>query len=147
MDNLLILSQEKGILESLKIILKDEFLILAAREREDALNILREEAVDIMVLDIPVSGVDVSTLAEEIRKVREEVMIIILSASKQNTLAEIEEEGVCEVVSKPFQSRELLNIVKKAREKSRLLRELKFFRTLTKLSVFCSWKKSPLIPD
>ena len=140
MDNLLIVTQEKGTLESLKTILKDRFLLLTAENKEGALTILREKPVDLMLLDTPISGTDVSTLVEEVKKIKDELVIVILSAFKENVSEELKDKGVYEVVNKPFSGKELLNVIGKAREKSELLRELKFLRAWVE-------KRSRLAPE
>ena len=128
MDNLLVISQEKGIRESLRMILKDEFLVLMAEGKGEALAILRDKPIDLVILDTPIRDTDIPTLVEEIRKVRDEAVIVALSTLKQDVLDELKDRGVYEVVNKPFQRKELSNIIRKAQEKSRLLTELKFLR-------------------
>ena len=129
MDNVLVISREKGIRESLKMILRDDFLVLFAEEKGKALSILGDKPVDLVILDTPVPDTDAPTLVEEIRKVKDEAVVVILSALKQNGLDELKESGVYEVVNKPFQRKELFNVIKKAQEKSRLLAELKLLRS------------------
>ena len=124
----MIVSQEKGIRESLRMILKDEFLVLMAEDKSAALTILRDKPVDLVILDTPIKDTDISTLVEEIRKARDEAVIVALSTLKQDVLDGLRDRGVYEVVNKPFHRKELWNIIRKAQEKSRLLTELKFLR-------------------
>ncbi len=124
MDTVLIVSQDKGIRESLKMILKDEFLVMMAGGKKETITILRENPLDLVILDTPIPDTDISTLVEEIREVKDEAVIVALSALKQNASY----EGIYEVVNKPFQKKDLLNILKKAQEKSKLLEELKALR-------------------
>jgi len=148
MDNLLIVTQEKGTRESLKIILKDRFLLLVAENKEEALSILREKPVDLALLDTPASGTDISTLVAEVKKIKDELVIVILSAFKEDVSEKLRAQGVYEVVNKPFSGKELLNVISKAQEKSGLLRELKFLRAwVEKKSRFVSEKSGKDEPD
>lgn len=131
MNSLLVVSQDKKTCESLKAILRDDFLVTVVEGEVKALSILREKLVNLVALDMPLRDTDVSTLAKAIRRIRDEAVIVVFSALKENVPAELRTKGVYEVVNKPFQRRELLDVMKKAQEKSRLLTELKFLRSQT----------------
>jgi PAS domain S-box-containing protein len=128
MDTVLIVSQDKGIRESIKMVLKNEFLVMTAGGGKETIAILRESPLDLVILDTPIPDTDISTFVEEIRDVKDEAGIVMLSALKQNVLGKVKSEGVYEVVSKPFQKEDLLNVLKKAQERSKLLTELKLLR-------------------
>ena len=122
MPNILICDDEKDIVNALKIYLSDpEYVFFEAYNGEAALNIVRQQPIDLILLDIMMPVMDgISAMA----KIREEsnVPIILLTAkSEDRDIVLGLNVGADDYITKPFNPLEVT-----ARVRSQLRRYLKF---------------------
>jgi len=114
-QKILIVDDEIHILELLKYNLESNgFEVLEAETGEDALAIIDAQALDCVILDLMLPGVDG---IEVLRKVRQsenkELPIMMLTAKNEEIDAVIGlEMGADDYVGKPFRTRELISRVK-----------------------------------
>jgi two-component system response regulator (stage 0 sporulation protein F) len=110
--SILIVDDEFGVRESLRILLKPHYKIFAAPNGEEALKILRERKIDLITLDLnmpKLSGID--TL-REIRKIDGEVPVIIVTGyGTQKDEKEALLYGVRDFISKPFNIKEIVSAI------------------------------------
>lgn len=109
----LIVDDEKNIVELIRLYLEKEgYTAFCAYNGNEALRIFREEAPDIIVLDIMLPGMDGWQVCREIRK-ESDVPIIMLTA-KSDTFDKVLglELGADDYMTKPFEAKELLARVK-----------------------------------
>lgn len=113
---ILAIDDEEHILELLSYNLESNgFRVLTAESGEEGLEILRKEAVDLVLLDIMLPGMDGLELLKRIRKnpVTAELPVIMLTAKSEeiNKVLGLE-VGADDYISKPFGIYELVARVK-----------------------------------
>lgn len=90
-------------------ILKQEgYETLSAFSGTEARLLLKSEAVDFILMDYMLPGVDGSTLTEEIRKTSSVPIIAISAKTDRETKLELFRNGVDDYISKPFDNEEVL---------------------------------------
>jgi two-component system nitrogen regulation response regulator GlnG len=90
---------------------------------ESALQLIREDAVDVALVDVDISGLDGMEVLKQARKVGAETPIIVTSSSASRDAAlEAMKSGAFAYVTKPFEQSELLGVVERAARGSRLAR-------------------------
>lgn len=111
--NILIVDDERLLVKGLKNSLTQEgFNVFAAYDGNEALNMLKSEKIDFIILDIMLPGIDGITLCKKIRQ-NMDVPIIMLTA-KDDYIDKILglEMGADDYVTKPFHTRELIARIK-----------------------------------
>ncbi|MBQ1508149.1 MAG: response regulator transcription factor [Erysipelotrichaceae bacterium] len=103
MPNILICDDERDIVNALKIYLSDpEYILFEAYDGKQALKVLEEETIDLVLLDIMMPVMDgISALA----KIREEynIPVILLSAKSEDTDKILGlNVGADDYITKPF---------------------------------------------
>lgn len=109
--------------------------VISRFDGESALDYLKSNPVDVVVLDIMLPGIDGFEVCREIRKISE-VHIIMISARSDNVDRIVGlEVGADDYLSKPVSPREVVIRIKKAIKKNDRRAEQKKF-TLAELTVF-----------
>jgi two-component system response regulator YesN len=120
LSKLLLVDDEKPIREKLKnnIDWKQEgYQIFSAVNGEEALEIIENEDIDILVTDIQMPKLSGINLIEKCRKINSKLKIIVISGYAEFEYAQKSIRfGVNEYLLKPFRSQRLLEVVNKARE-------------------------------
>lgn len=109
MSGLLIVDDEEGVRRSLqKALGKEEYELFAARSGREALAIVRETEVDIVICDFKMPGMNGLETLVEIGKSDPEVTKIILTgyATLENAVDSLN-SGIDGFLTKPFDNREL----------------------------------------
>jgi len=126
MKNLLIVTEQKQIKESLKAILNDKFLIFSALNPQEALGTIKEKQIDIAIIDTPLPDTHVLEFVKDIRGVDPEIIpIVLLYTSDENIIEELIENKVYEWTIKPFKRKELAHLILRAEERLQLVRKIK----------------------
>jgi DNA-binding NtrC family response regulator len=109
---ILIVDDEMGPRESLRMILKPHYEVFAAGDGKEALNILKQTKVDVVTLDLKMPGLSGLDVLREIRKYHADVEVIIITAygSPQN-VKDANRFGARSFICKPFNSMELINYI------------------------------------
>ncbi len=103
-------------IHSLIEILDDSFDILASTDVKEALEIIEEESVDLILLDImmPIlDGFEVCKIVKANPQTENIPVIFITSSSDEETISNAYELGASNFIKKPFKSEEILTKVKK----------------------------------
>ena len=126
--NVLIVDDELGPRESLKMILKPFYTIHTAQNGEEALKIIREKSIDLATLDYKMPGMTGTELLREIRKFNEEMAVIMITGfGTMKSAVEGIRFGASDYLVKPFEVNEIIDIVKKNLEKKKKKNEVKNF--------------------
>ncbi len=134
MKNVLVLSREKNVLESISLILPKKFFILPLTDASQAINSIQTNPIDIVIADTPVAEMDPGDFLCRVRKISPESAVIALSATRgleffsENDTGGSATEALCEIIGKPFNRKEFLAAFRRAEEKNSLLKELKLLR-------------------
>jgi putative nucleotidyltransferase with HDIG domain len=127
---LLIVDDEKGPRESLRMILSPQHRVLLAVDGRQALDILRSEPVDAVTLDLNMPGIKGDELMRMIRKEFPHVEVIIITGcSSIETAVDGIRHGVFDYLTKPFDVVEVSTTVRRAlgrqRSRNQLIRFLR----------------------
>ncbi|WP_018754517.1 response regulator transcription factor [Paenibacillus terrigena] len=100
---ILIVDDEQLIRELVADYLSDEgYSVLQAKNGRDALNILREQAVGLVVLDVMMPGMNGFEVCEELRTFSRAIVIMLTAKSEDEDKISGYECGVDDYVTKPF---------------------------------------------
>ncbi len=111
---ILVVDDEPVNIKIVEYILKDEpmYTILYTYEGHEALKILEEERIDLLLLDIEMSDMNGFEVMEEVRKRNIDVAVAFMSADKDfETIEKANALGVSDYLTKPFLPIELKEIV------------------------------------
>jgi DNA-binding NtrC family response regulator len=123
--SLLIVDDEVGVRESIRLIFGEDLRIFEARSAEEAIQKVREERPEVILLDIMMPGTNGLETLSQIRAIHFEGQVIMLTAlNTARTAFAAKESGAFDYVTKPFDVGELRLRVDRALEKVELFREL-----------------------
>jgi len=120
----LIVDDEAGVRESLRMILKEEYVATVAASGEEALEAIRAEPPSVVLLDILMPGLDGLEVLERMRSLAPHVPVIMLTATKTvKTAVKAMKLGAYDYVTKPFDVEELKLHVARACEAAAMREE------------------------
>ena len=126
----LIVDDEPGVRESLRMVLKEGYEPIAVGSSGEALETLAATSVDVVLLDIVMPGMDGMQLLEELRVRFPNLPIVMLTATKTvKTAVGAMKLGAFDYITKPFDVDELRVILDKATERAELVREVEELRS------------------
>ena len=125
MDTLLIVDDEKNYLVVLEALLSPEgYEIMTSDKAQEALRLLQEADVDLVLTDMKMPGMSGMELLEEAKKIKPEVPVIMMTAYGTIEMAvEAMKKHAYDYITKPFQNEELKLTIRKALENYRLVKE------------------------
>jgi DNA-binding NtrC family response regulator len=111
----LIVDDEEGIRESLKLILSDHYELILTDSGEGALELLKHaNDVGVVLLDIKMRKVHGLDVLKEIKTKHPKINVIMVTGYKSvETASEAARLGASGYIVKPFKSEEILTTVKK----------------------------------
>jgi len=110
----LVIDDEVGPRESLRIVLKDEYEVYCAESVGKGLELLRSVGADVIILDIRMPGKSGIVGLEEIRRMDRDVAVIMLTGyATLRTAREAIRLGANDYLTKPFDAFEIRKIVGK----------------------------------
>jgi len=103
MPHVLVVDDEPGVRESLRMLLKDEFDVTPVGDVDAALAVLDERAVDAVLLDLVMPGRTGIDFLRELAERNDTPPVIVLSATRAvATAVEAMKLGAADFVTKPF---------------------------------------------
>jgi len=125
---ILIVDDEIGPRESLRMILKPHFNIFTAETGYAAVQMVGQTDLDVITLDLKMPGMAGIDTLKEIRAINPDVMVIIITGygTLQSAIEGIR-YGVFDYISKPFSVPEIMQIIDKAVNRKRLNLKIKEF--------------------
>lgn len=116
--SVLIVDDEVGPRESIRLVLEPRFRVITAAAGEQALALLRDHQVDVVTLDLMMPGLVGIETFKKIREIDSKVQIVIVSAGSQD-LAHALPHAASAWISKPLDTRALVEAVERAAEETR----------------------------
>lgn len=114
---LLIVDDELGPRESLRLILKPFYDVFTVSDGAAALEFLQEESVDLMTLDLKMRGMSGLEVLEEVRRSNSDVMVVIVTGyGTFKSVVEAIRLNVFDYISKPFNISEVLSVIRRCLE-------------------------------
>ena len=113
--SILIVEDEAGPRESLRMILKPFYSVYAAPDGEQALRVIQDQHIDVVTLDLNMPGLTGIEVLKEIKRMKPamEVVIITALATMPNAQQAIQ-YGASDFLSKPFHVSEVMTVIKKS---------------------------------
>jgi DNA-binding NtrC family response regulator len=109
---------------------KQGYEVLTAGSGEDALRLVREEAPDLVLLDIQLPGINGLEVLEKIKDQDDEIIVIMVTAlGVLETAVKAMRSGAYDYLNKPFNLDELAIVIRKALETGELRREVAHLRS------------------
>ena len=117
----LIVDDETGPREALRLVLKPYFRVFTADGGTAALEILAREDVDAVTLDLRMPGLDGVRTLEQIREVAPDLEVVIVTGygDKESVMDTIY-LGAFSYINKPFHASDVLETIRRACEHRRL---------------------------
>ena len=125
MDTILIVDDERNYLVVLEALLAPEgYETLTAENAQEALRIVREADLDLVITDMKMPGMNGMDLLEACKKEKPELPVIMMTAYGTIEMAvEAMKKHAYDYIAKPFQNEQLKLTVRKALETQRLVKE------------------------
>ena len=126
-ETILIVDDETGPRESLRMVLKPFYTVYIADSGSRAIEMIKEKGeIDLVTLDLKMPGLQGTDLLKEIRTLRKDIEVIIITGygSVRSAVDGIR-YGVRDYLIKPFNITEIVSAVHRAMEKKRALDQFK----------------------
>jgi DNA-binding NtrC family response regulator len=127
--SVLIVDDEVGTRESVKMILKNDYEVFLAKDAEEAFLQIKEHSPDVVLLDIILPDIDGLKVLEKIKESDPDMIVIMITATKTvKTAVEAMKLGAYDYVTKPFDIDELRLIISRSLSTQALEKEVKYLR-------------------
>lgn len=113
-NKILIVDDEEGVRESLKLILSDHYNLILTEDGAQALDCLKNAPdIGLVLMDIKMPKLSGLEVLKEIKTIRADVKVVMITGYKSvETAEEAIRLGACDYIIKPFKSEEILKAVK-----------------------------------
>jgi signal transduction histidine kinase len=100
---LLIVDDEDGARQSLRVIFKDEYQILMAGDGPTAVKLAQENKIDVAVLDVRMAGMSGIEVLERLKFVDPDIEVVMMTAFETtDTMRQALRLRACDYINKPF---------------------------------------------
>jgi len=124
--NVLIVDDEIGPRESLRMILKPSYNVFTVENGYAAIQMTQQTTMDVVTLDLKMPGISGTETLKEIRMIDPDVMIIIITGfGTLKSAIEAIRYGVFDYIPKPFNVPEIMAIIEKSVQRRRLNLKIK----------------------
>jgi DNA-binding NtrC family response regulator len=117
-ETILVVDDEAGPRESLRMILKPLYEVHTASNGQEALRLIQDKDIDVVTLDLNMPGLSGIDVLKEIRKLKPTTEVIVITG--YGTLTNAQEAirfGAGDFISKPFNVADVISIVAKSFER------------------------------
>jgi two-component system, sensor histidine kinase and response regulator len=122
---LLIVDDEDGPRQSLRVIFKDEYDLLMAEDGPTAIELAQKNDIDVAVLDIRMAGMSGIEVLERLKYVKPEIEAIMMTAFETtDTIRQALRLRACDYINKPFDIATMRAAVGQAMQRRRLESEI-----------------------
>jgi cyclic di-GMP phosphodiesterase len=125
---ILIVDDDTGPRESLNMILKPFFNIYLASNGQEALSMIKQYPIDLVILDLKMPGIQGTEVLKEIKRQYSETEVIVLTGyGSLKSAVESIRYGAADYLLKPFNVAEIISVINKTLHKKKLYDDLKGF--------------------
>lgn len=129
--NILVVDDEKSMRDTMHMLLQDSYNVHLARSGKEAIEIVRNQPVDLVLLDIRLPEIDGIEVLKIIKGIDESIEVIMVTAVIMVRHAvEAVRHGAYDYITKPFDIDALQEQVEKVLEKRILVRENTLLRSM-----------------
>jgi DNA-binding NtrC family response regulator len=126
MRSVLIVDDEIAVRECIKMILKNDYEVLLAKNAEEAFSQIKEHSPDVILLDIILPGLDGLKILERIKQNDPNITVVMVTATTTvKTALEAKKLGAYDFVTKPFDIDELRLVISRSLFTKTLEQEVK----------------------
>ncbi len=129
MKKVLIVDDELGTRESLRMILKNDHEVVTAQSGREALQILGSDIPAVVLLDVMMPGEDGLAVLEKIRQMTTTPVIMITALNEVKTAVKAMKLGAFDYITKPFNVEEIKAVIHKALSTHELIQEVNYLRS------------------
>lgn len=116
--NILVVDDELGPRESLKMILKPDYNVHAVEKGEDAVAILDRIPIDVVTIDLKMPGLPGTEVLEKVKQHDPDIEAIIVTGfGSMNSAVDGLRLGAFDYISKPFDVEQILTVIRSALER------------------------------
>ena len=129
MKSILVVDDEVGARESLRMVLKTDYEVSLAKDAEEAFQKIAKQSPDVILLDIILPDMDGLKVLEKVKQKDPGAIVIMITATKTvKTAVEAMKLGAYDYITKPFDVDELRLIVNRAISTQALQNEVDYLR-------------------
>jgi two-component system, sensor histidine kinase and response regulator len=122
---LLIVDDEDGPRQSLRVIFKDEYNLLMAEDGPTAIELAQKNDIDVAVLDIRMAGMSGIEVLERLKYVKPDIEAIMMTAFETtDTIRQALRLRACDYINKPFDLATIRSAVSQAMQRRTLESEI-----------------------
>lgn len=116
--SILVVDDESGIRDSIRLILKPNYDVYTAANGSEALQCIQKDRIDIVTLDLKMPGLSGIEVLKQIKKSNADIEVIVVSAyGTPQDHQEAVRHGAGDFISKPFNAPDLINSICKSVER------------------------------
>src|ERR1700689_137223 len=125
-QTLLIVDDEEGPRQSLRVVFKDDYNLLLASDGPRALELARQNKIHAAVVDIRMKGMSGTEVLEKLKAIQPAVEVIMLTAYETvDTVRQALRLGACDYLNKPFDIATIRKAVATAMERHSFADEIR----------------------
>jgi two-component system, sensor histidine kinase and response regulator len=122
---LLVVDDEEGPRQSIRVVFKDEFEILMAADGPTAIELAQNHTIDVAILDIRMAGMSGIEVLERLKYVDPSIEVIMITAFETtDTMRQAMRLRACDYINKPFDLSTLRATVRNAMQRRTLESEI-----------------------
>src|SRR5258708_6473716 len=122
---LLVVDDEEGPRQSLRVIFKDDYDLLMAEDGPTAIELVQKHEIDVAVLDIRMAGMSGIEVLERIKYVNPNIEAIMMTAFETtDTIRQALRLRACDYINKPFDIAQMRAAVHQAMQRRMLRNEI-----------------------
>jgi signal transduction histidine kinase len=122
---LLVVDDEDGPRQSMRVIFKDDYDLLMAEDGPTAIRLAQENEIDVAVLDIRMAGMSGIEVLERLKYVNPDIEVIMMTAFETtDTIRQALRLRACDYINKPFDLATMRNVVGQAMQRRMLESEI-----------------------
>ena len=128
-EKILIIDDEFAPRESLRMVLKDKYIVSTAPGAQEGFNFMAQTPVDLVVLDIMMPVISGIEALQEIKSRHPDTEVVLLTAyASLETARSAVRFGASDYLTKPFDKDEVIKVIEQGLEKKRAKDSLKLER-------------------